>query len=83
MKNLQSQTQCNQEPDQQYALGQSEISMINEIHVCRNYTKLPMPDSVIKKVDLLADKDKAEMGVMFRNRKKENFDFKNEEYERI
>ena len=38
-----------------------------------------MPDSVMKKVNEFAGK-KAEMGMIFRNRFKENFDFDNEEY---
>ena len=39
-----------------------------------------MPEVVIKKVDEFSERDKAKIGVMFRNRFKENFDFKNEEY---
>ena len=36
-----------------------------------------MPESVIKKVNEFAEKDKAEIGAMFRNRFKGNFYFKN------
>ena len=49
--------------------------------VWRNYTKLPMSDSAIKKINLLADRDKAEAKVLFRNRNKEWFIFENEEYD--
>ena len=49
--------------------------------VQRNYTKLPMPDSVMKKINLLAERDKTEAGVLFRNRNKESFTFENEEYD--
>ena len=46
----------------------------------RNYTRLPMPHSEIKKVEKLVDRDRAEDGINFRNRKKEIFDWKNEEF---
>ena len=49
--------------------------------VQRNYTKLPMPNSLIKKVNLLAKRDKAAAGVLFRNRNQESFAFENEEYD--
>ena len=49
--------------------------------VHRNYTKLPIPDSVIKKVNLLAERDKAEMGVMVRNGNDKKSKFVNEEYD--
>ena len=48
--------------------------------VHRNYTKLPMIDLVKEKVNLLAKRDMAEMGVILRNRYKKNFDFWNEEF---
>ena len=51
-----------------------------EKNVRRSYTRLPMPDSVIKKVEKLADRDKAKNGVSFKHRKKEIFDWENEEY---
>ena len=47
--------------------------------VGRSYTQLPMPNSVMKKVEKLANRDKAKDGVNFKNRKKELFDWENEE----
>ena len=39
-----------------------------------------MPESIIQKVDTLADRDKAESGINFKDRKKEIFDLDNEDY---
>ena len=39
-----------------------------------NYTRLPMPDSIIRKVEEIAEKEKAESGLHFRNRQKDMLD---------
>ena len=38
--------------------------------VIRSYTPLPMPDSIIKKIEKLVYRDRTEAGILFRNRKK-------------
>ena len=38
--------------------------------VQRNYTRLPVPDSIIRRVDELAEKERVENGLHFRNRQK-------------
>ena len=38
-----------------------------------------MPDLIIKKVERLAKKDRAESGIIFRNQQKETFEWENEE----
>ena len=40
-----------------------------------------MPDSIIRMVKELAEKEKVESGLHFRNRQKEMFDWENEEYD--
>jgi len=41
----------------------------------RKFTELPMPDSVIKKVEKWADKDKQRAGMPYRNRRNERYDW--------
>ena len=38
-----------------------------------------MPKSVIQKVEKLAERDRAEIGTKFKNRRKEIYDWENEE----
>ena len=45
----------------------------------RNYTRLPMSESIIRKVEKLAEKAKNENGLHFRNRQKALLDWENEE----
>ena len=44
-----------------------------------SYTKLPMPDVIIKKVEGLAKKDRAQDGIIFRNQQREIFEWDNKE----
>ena len=44
----------------------------------KDYTRLPIPDSIIKNVEKVADKDKAQNGVSFKNRHKVFLDWENE-----
>jgi len=39
-----------------------------------------MPESIIQKVETLADRDKAESGINFKDRKKEICDWENDDY---
>ena len=46
--------------------------------VRRIYTRLPMPDSLIKQVENMAKRNRAKSGLIFKNRQKEVFDWENE-----
>ena len=46
--------------------------------VRKNYTRLSMPNSIIKKVEELTDRDRVEKGLNFKNRQKEIFSWDNE-----
>ena len=46
----------------------------------QSYTKQPMSDSIIKKVKVLAEKDKAQNGIIFKNWWREMFEWDNQEY---
>ena len=50
-----------------------------EKNVRRSYTRLPMPDSIIQKVEKLAERDSVENSINFKNRRKEIYDWENEE----
>ena len=39
-----------------------------------------MPGSIIKKINSVAERDKATMGLIFMNRHRDNFGWKNEDY---
>ena len=41
--------------------------------VRRNYIRLPIPDSIIKKVEELAQKERVKKGLHFRNRQRVMF----------
>ena len=51
----------------------------NKIVQC-SYTRLPMPDLIIKSIEKLAERDKANNRINFQNQYREHFDWDNEEY---
>ena len=48
--------------------------------VRRKYTRLPVPDSAIRDVEALVVQDRTRMGISFRNRNHEEFEWENEDY---
>ena len=48
--------------------------------VHQSYTWLPMPDSLIKKLEKLVDRDRAENGISFENKYKESLNKENGHY---
>ena len=48
--------------------------------VRRNYTRLPIPDSIIKKIEESAKRERVQKCLHFRNRQREMFEWENKNY---